>query len=153
MTPAREAAAEELAASLQALIGQLASTGARPKRVLYGRGTIKRLSPKGYVLNESGPQLLLPDGRIWHYHRRRNPEGIFYDASVDHQQSMHGSIPVGGERFSYLGAVVRGYSLGYRHRDDSSPEFELGAIVEGSGAVDFVPIDEALGDIVALVRG
>lgn len=152
-TEARQAAAAELAVRLKGLVDQLAANGSRPKRVLYGRNSLKRLSPKGHVLDATAPHLLLPDGRLWHYHTRRSPEGLFYDANLDHPQSMHGSIPLGAERFSYLGAVVRGYSFGYRHGDDESAGFELGAIVGKGGAAHFVGITEALADIVALARG
>ena len=74
-----------------------------------GAGLLKRRSPKGFVLEPSAPQLLLPDGRLWHYHTRLSPEGIYYDARVDHTRSMHGSIPLGGDRFSFLdaGQVVK----------------------------------------------
>ena len=151
--PARQVAADELAGLLREVADKLSASGRRPKRVSYGRGgagLIKRRSPKGFVLEPSAPQLLLPDGRLWHYHTRLSPEGIYYDARVDHTRSMHGSIPLGGDRFSFLGAVVHKYNFGYRHRDDD-PEssYELGAIIGKGGSPQFVGAAEALAEVVA----
>lgn len=152
----RQAAADALSARLSAVADQLAASGRRPRRVIYGptRGTLlnKRRSPKGFVLDESGPQLLLPDGRLWLYHTRRTPEGIYYDARVDHARSMHGSIPLDHGRFSFLGAVVRKYHFGYRHADgDDGPDgFELGAITgKDVSTPTYVSADAAIADIVA----
>lgn len=147
----RQAAADELAGLLKDVAGKLAATGRRPQRVPYGRvgaGLVKRRSPKGFILDSVGPQLLLPDGRLWHYHTRRGPEGIYYDARVDHARSMHGSIPVGDARFSFLGAVIDRYHFGYRHRDGRDGSAELCAIVGKGGAPQFVGVSEALADIV-----
>lgn len=149
----RQAAAADLAVCLKDLANQLAASGSRSKRVLYGHGSLKRLSPKGHVLDATAPQLLLPDGRLWHYHSRRTADGIYYDANLDHAKSKHGSIPLGGERFSFLGAVIRGHSFGYRHSDDDPTGYELGAISGQGGAVHFVNIGEALADVVSIVRG
>lgn len=144
----RQAAADQLADLLKGAADRLAANGFRPQRVLYGRtGLIKRRSPKGFVLNPNTPQLLLPDGRLWHYHTRRSPEGIYYDARVDHAKSMHGSIPLGDDRFSFLGAVIDKYNFGYRHRD-SEDSHEVGAIVGKGGAPKFVVADEAVADII-----
>lgn len=100
------------------------------------------------MLNAAAPQLLLPDGRLWHHYTRRGPEGIYYDAAIDHDRSMHGSIPLGGARFSYLGAVIGTYSFGYRHEaEDDSDEFELGAIEAKASSAHFVHVADALADI------
>lgn len=156
--PARQAAADQLAFLLKEVADKLAAGGMRPKRVLYGRGgagLIKRRSPKGFVLEPSAPQLLLPDGRLWHYHTRLSPEGIYYDARVDHTRSMHGSIPLGDARFSFLGAVVNKYNFGYRHAGDGSDpdsanpdSYELGAIIGKGGSPQFVGAAAALAEIV-----
>lgn len=150
--PARQAAADELAGLLKGVADKLSTTGRRPKRVSYGRGAaglIKRRSPKGFVLEPSAPQLLLTDGRLWQYHTRLSPEGIYYDASVDHTRSMHGSIPLDSDRFSFLGAVVHKYNFGYRHRDDDpGSSYELGAIIGKGGSPQFVGAADALAEIV-----
>lgn len=153
--PARQAAADELAALLQGVADDLAARGMRPKRVSYGRGAgglVKRRSPKGFVLEPAAPQLLLPDGRLWHYHTRLSPEGIYYDARVDHPRSRHGSIPLGDARFSFLGAVVHKYNFGYRHHDDSAEAdpaaYELGAIIGKGGSPEYVGAADALAEIV-----
>ena len=147
---ARQAAADQLADLFKAAADQLAAAGRRPQRVPYGRvgvGPVKRRSPKGFVLNPTGPQLLLPDGRLWHFHTRRSPEGIYHAARVDHERPMHGSIPLGDERFSYLGAVVDKYNFGYLHSDARDLP-HLGAIVGKGGTPQFVEASEALADIV-----
>ena len=148
----RQAAADELAARLTKTADELAGSGVRPKRVPYGRGRagglIKPRSPRGFVLDALAPQLLLPDGRLWYYHSRLSPEGIYYDAPVDHVRSQHGSIPMADERFSFLGAVVLKYSFGYRHRDDSSGWYEVGALDAKGGLTTFVDAQQALADIV-----
>jgi hypothetical protein len=92
----RQAAAEELASRLQGLADALTESGARPKRFWYGNARIKRRSPSGFLLDTFGPHLLLPDGRLWHHHSRRNPEGIYFDARVDHTRAAHGPISLGG---------------------------------------------------------
>lgn len=143
----RQAAAEELAGLLRGAADTLAATGHRPRRVAFGSGFIKRRSPKGFVLNPVGPQLLLPDGRLWSYHTRRGPEGIWYDARLDHTRSMHGSIPLGDERFSFLGAVVGKYNFGYWHTDDIEHSHHVGAIVGKGGSPRFVGAAEAFADI------
>ncbi len=112
-----------------------------------GVGLVKRRSPRGFVLNPAAPQLLLPDGRLWAYHTRRSPEGIYYDARVDHTRSMHGPIPLGDERFSFLGAVVNKYNFGYRHGDAADSAPELGAIVGKGGLPEFVGAAEAIADV------
>ena len=149
---ARQAAADDLADFLKQFADELAANGRRPRRVSYGRGgagLIRRRSPKGFVLEPSAPQLLLPDGRLWHYHTRLSPEGIYYDARVDHTRSMHGSIPLGGDRFSFLGAVVHKYNFGYRHRDDDpGSSYELGAIIGKGGSPQFISATDALAEIV-----
>jgi hypothetical protein len=149
--PARQVAAEELASLLKQVADKLSATGRRPKRVSYGRGgagLIKRRSPKGFVLEPSAPQLLLPDGRLWYYHTRLSPEGIYYDARVDHTRSMHGSIPLDGDRFSFLGAVVHKYNFGYRHRDDDpGSSYELGAIIGKGGSPEYVDASDAFAEI------
>jgi hypothetical protein len=99
-------------------------------------------SPRGFVLDARFPQLLLPDGRLWYYHSRLSPEGVYYDAAVDHARSSHGSIPVAGQRFSFLGAVIRPYHFGYL--SDSS-DYKLGAIVATSAG--YVASSQALADI------
>lgn len=151
--PARQAAADALAALLKEVADNLVARGMRPKRVSYGRGAgmIKRRSPKGFVLEPSTPLLLLPDGRLWHYHTRLSQDGIYYDARVDHIRSSHGSIPLAGARFSFLGAVVRKYNFGYRHQDDSAGSdptaYELGAIIGKGGSAEFVGAAAALAEI------
>ena len=148
----RQAAADELANRLKKAADDLAAGGVRTERLTYGRGRAGRLirphSPRGFVLDSSGPQILLPDGRLWVYHRRRTAEGLYYDARVDHERSRHGSIPCGDARFSFLGAVVQKYSFGYRHSGDSTTGFELGAMSGQVGSTQFVAADEALADIV-----
>ncbi len=148
----RQAAADELATLLKKTAGELAGSGHKPKRVPFGRGVagglIKPRSPRGFVLDAVAPQLLLPDGRLWYFHSRLNPEGIYYDAKVDHSRSQHGSIPLGDERFSFLGAVVNSYNFGYKHRDESSGGYELGALIGKAGSTHFVDAAEALADIV-----
>lgn len=151
----RQAAADELALRLKKAADELAGSGLRAKRVPYGRGRagglIRPRSPKGFVLNAAEPQLLLPDGRLWIFHSRLDPAGIFYDAAVDHERSRHGSIPFGDAQFSYLGAVVQSYSFGYLHGDDSS-EFELGAIIGKAGETRFVGAGEAIAGILEKQR-
>jgi len=127
----RQAAAEELATRLKGLADALAESGARPKRFWYGNGRIKRRSPSGFLLDTFGPHLLLPDGRLWHHHSRRNPEGIYFDARVDHTRAAHGPISLGAERFAFLGAVVHKYSFGYLDHDD---EREDGRGASGAAA-------------------
>lgn len=148
----RQAAADELATLLKKTAGELAGSGHRPKRVPYGRGVVgglvKPRSPRGFVLDAAAPQLLLPDGRLWYFHSRLNPDGIYYDAGVDHTRSQHGSIPLGDERFSFLGAVVNSYNFGYKHRDESSGGYELGALIGKAGSTHFVDATQALADIV-----
>lgn len=152
----RQAAADELGRLLKKAADELAARGVRPKRVPYGRGQlsglIKPRSPKGFVLDSAAPQLLLPDGRLWFFHSRLNPEGIYYDAPVDHTRSEHGSIPIGGGRFSFLGAVVQSYNFGYLH-DESGQGFELGALIGKAGQTKFVDASQALTDILDGVRG
>lgn len=150
----RQAAADELADRLKKVADELAGAGLRPKRVPYGRGLanglIKPRSPKGFVLDAAAPQLLLPDGRLWYFHSRLNPEGIYYDARVDHVRSEHGSIPLGDARFSFLGAVVQSYNFGYLEGEGG---FELGALIGKAGQTKFVDAAEALSDIVDGARG
>lgn len=148
----RQAAADELAVQLQKVADDLAAHGLRPKRVPYGRasGVARRMrSPKGFVLNTSGPRMLLPDGRLWHYYERRSAEGIYYDPRVDHERSNHGSIALGDGLFTYLGAVVNDYHFGYRH-DAEGDGFELGALYSKDARMPkFVPVADALAHIVA----
>ncbi len=145
----RQAAADQLAELFKGAADRLAATGLWPQRVPYGRmGPVKRRSPKGFVLNPTAPQLLLPDGRLWTYHTRRSPEGIYYDARVDHTRSMHGPIPLGDDRFSFLGAVVDKYNFGYRHSSDADGSPEVGAIVGKGGLPEFVGADAAFADII-----
>jgi len=152
----RQAAADELATRLKKLADELVGMGLRPKRVAFGRGHVGGLirlrSPKGLVLDAVAPQLLLPDGRLWYFHSRLDPEGIYFDARADHARSEHGSIPVDDARFSFLGAVVHSYNFGYKHRDESSGGFELGAVIGKGGATRFVDADEALAEIIASSR-
>lgn len=153
---ARQLAADELADRLKDVADRLAARGVPIKRVPFGnsRGLVKRRSPKGFVLDSLAPQLLLPDGRLWHYDTRMNPDGIFYDARVDHPRSMHGSVPLGDFRFSFLGAVVSKHSFGYRHPvdDTAATIYELGAVVgTDGGSIRFVAIGEALAAITAKI--
>ena len=155
--PMRQAAADELGARLEKVADELAGTGLRPKRVPFGRGhaggLIRPRSPRGFVLDAVAPQLMLPDGRLWYYHSRRCPEGIYFDARVDHERSRHGSVPIDDARFSFLGAVVHSHNFGYRHGDESSGGFELGAVIsKGGSAPRFVDATEALAEIVASLR-
>ena len=153
----RQAAADELAARLQDFADTLASRGLRPRRVSYGptraAGLLKHRSPKGFSLSSVGPRLLilLPDGRLWQYHERRNLEGIFFDARIDHGRAEHGSIPLDGGRFSYLGAVIGKYHFGYREDAelaDSPTGFELGAIIGRDGtSPNYLKVDEAFAAI------
>ncbi|MBU3749985.1 MAG: hypothetical protein FGM52_05950 [Mycobacterium sp.] len=149
--PARQAAAAELAEQLTGLADRLAAGGMRAKRVLYGVGLVKRRSPKGFVLDTSGPKLLLPDGRLWSYHTRLSPDGTYYNARVDHIRSVRNSIPLGDGRFSFLGAVVSKYNFGYRHSSDpADPAYELGAMISGDGGVPrYVIASEALAAVAA----
>lgn len=150
----RQAAANQLADGLEAFAAQLASAGLKQKRVPYGRGLaggpIKPRSPKGLVLDSVAPQLLLADGRLWYYHSRLNPNGIYYSARTDHVRSEHGSIPIGRARFSFLGAVVHKYHFGYRYQegaDGPSDAFELGAIIDKSGSTTFLTAADAFADL------
>ncbi|MFM9033029.1 MAG: hypothetical protein ACKOQ4_01835 [Mycobacterium sp.] len=149
----RQAAADELAGKFKAVADRLTANGARPKRVSYGRGRagslLKLRSPKGFVLDAVAPQLLLPDGRLWHYHSRGVDDGIYYDASVDHPRSGHGSIPLGDARFSFLGAVVAKYNFGYLHRDDLDQGYELVALSGKTDPPSCVAADKAISEIVA----
>ena len=148
----RQAAADELATRLKKVADELAGNGRGTKRVSYGRGhvsgLIKPRSPRGFVLDAVAPQMLLPDGRLWHFHSRMNPDGIYYDARVDHSRSNHGSIPLGDARFSFLGAVVNSYNFGYKHAEDGSGGFELGALIGKGGSAHFVDAADALAEIV-----
>ncbi|WP_313673224.1 hypothetical protein [Mycolicibacterium sp.] len=145
----REHAAAELAARLKNLASDLAAAGLRTQRVPYGRGVIKARSPRGFLLDPLFPQLLLPDGRLWYFHSRLDPQGIYYDALADHIRSDHGSIPLGDMRFSFLGAVVRPYHFGYRYReDDETGAYELGAIVGKVGTSSrYVGVTDAMAAI------
>lgn len=149
----RQAAADELAGKFRDVADRLAANGVRPKRVPYGRGRagnlLKLRSPKGFVLDAAAPQLLLPDGRLWHYNSRRGDDGIYYDASVDHPRSGHGSIPLGDARFSFLGAVVSRYNFGYLHQDDLDQGYELVALSGKTDPPSCVAVDKALSEIVA----
>jgi hypothetical protein len=146
----RQAAADTLADRLKELADTLAGKGERPGRVWFGRGYVKRRSPSGFLLDSIGPQLLLPDGRLWHYHSRGNPLGRYFDARVDHAACMHSPLSLGDERFAFLGAVVHKYSFGYLHHDDadrSSNDVALRAISGKSNAPRFVDASEAFADI------
>jgi len=145
----RERAAAELAARLKDLAAELAAAGLRAKRVPYGSRVLKTRSPRGFLLDPLFPQLLLPDGRLWYFHSRLDPQGIYYDAPTDHPRSDHGSIPLGDMRFSFLGAVVRPYHFGYRYReDDATSGYELGAIVGQVGSSSrFVGVIDAMAAI------
>lgn len=93
-------------------------------------------------------QMLMPGGRLWQYHERRNIEGIYYDAPVDHTRASHGSIPLAGGRFSYLGAVVGKYHFGYLETGDGEG-FEIGAIVGQDGASpQYLTADQAFAKII-----
>ena len=146
----RERAADELAVRLKDLAAELAAAGLRTQRVPYGRGVVRARSPRGFLLNAQLTQVLLPDGRLWYFHSRLDPQGIYYDARADHTRSDHGSIPLGDMRFSFLGAVVRPYHFGYRYREyDESSEYELGAIVGQVGTSSrYVGVSEAMAAIV-----
>ena len=155
----RHDAAEELAILLKDLADTLAENGLKPKQAAYGpgraAGLLRQRSPRGYLLDTSGPRLfmLLPDGRIWRYHERRSIEGIVYDARTDHARSGHGSIPFGGGRFSFLGAVIGKYHFGYLQDADlasAGRAYELGAVVgRGGNEAHFLKADEALAAIVS----
>ncbi len=154
----RQDAADQLADRLKAAADTLASNGLRPRRIPYrparGGGLFKRRSPNGFVLSSVGPrlQMLLPDGRLWRYHERRNVEGIFFDARTDHGRAIHGSIPLDGGRFSFLGAVVGKHHFGYREGAelaDSPAGFELGAIIGRAGeSPDYLKADDAFATII-----
>lgn len=157
MMGTRQNAADELAARLKGVADELAGNGVRPKRLPYGparsAGLFRRRAPKGFLLYAVGQRLvvLLPDGRLWLYHERRNIEGIFYDARTDHGRSMHGSIPMDTGRFNYLGAVIGKYHFGYRQDDaaEGTNSYELGAMVSRDGAAaSYLKADEAFDAIV-----
>ena len=152
----RQAAAEELATRLKGLADALAESGARPKRFWYGNGRIKRRSPSGFLLDTFGPHLLLPDGRLWHHHSRRNPEGIYFDARIDHTRAAHGPISLGTRRFAFLGAVVLKYSFGYLDHEDEQDVAQgasdaavgtLCAIAGHANLPRYVDADTAFADI------
>lgn len=147
----RQTAADELAERLKEFADRLAASGMRPKRVPYGaRGPIKSRSPKGFLLDPIPPQLLLADGRLWYYHTRLSPAGIYYGAREDHTRSHHGSIPLDGARFSFLGAVVHKHHFGYRYHEGangSAEGYELGAIITKGSSPQFVTAAEALADV------
>ena len=132
------------------LADNLSGTGLRPRRVWFGRGYLKRRSPAGFLLDSFGPQLLLPDGRLWHYHSRGNPRGRYFDARVDHAGCMHSPLALGDGRFAFLGAVVHKYSFGYLHHDDGdrSPDSVALCALSGKGnSPRFVDATEAFHDI------
>lgn len=146
----RQAAGEQLADRLKELAETLAAAGVRAGRVWFGRGYLKRRSPVGFVLDSIGPQLLLPDGRLWEYHSRGNPRGRYFDARVDHGDCIHSPLSLGDGRFVFLGAVVHKYSFGYLHHDnvDQSPNpVALRAISGRSNSPRFVDATEAFTDI------
>lgn len=142
----RQAAADELADRLKELADQLSANGMRAKRVWFGRERIKRRSPAGFLLDSFGPQLLLPDGRLWHYHSRGNPDGRYFDARIDHVRSMHSPIPLGEARFAFLGAAVHKYSFGYKHHDGDHGA-ELCAISGKTDPPSYVTATDAFADI------
>lgn len=158
VTGTRQDAADELSVRLAKFADSLAANGLRPKRLAYGpafvAGLGKRRSPKGFLLQSSGRrlQLLLPDGRLWQYHERRNIEGIYFDSRTDHARAMHGSIPLDGGRFSFLGAVVCQYHFGYRQtgKDADLPNgFEVGAILGRDATTpQYFTADEAFARII-----
>ena len=146
----RQAAADNLAGRLTGLADSLASAGLRPRRVWFGREYLKRRSPVGFLLDSVGPQLLLRDGRLWHYHSRGNPQGRYFDARTDHADCMHGPLALGDGRFAFLGAVIHKYSFGYLHPDGVDPcpeDVELCALSGKGNSPRFVAADEAFADI------
>ncbi len=153
----RQDAADELDTRLKDFAATLVSRGLRPRRVPYGRertaGLIRHRSPRGFVLYAVGPRvvMLLPDGRLWQYHERRNAEGIFFDARTDYARAEHGSLPLSGGRFSYLGAVIGKIHFGYREDAvlaDTPAGFELGAIIgRDADSPTYLQVDEAFAAI------
>ena len=159
----RQAAAEELATRLKGLADALAESGARPKRFWYGNGRIKRRSPSGFLLDTFGPHLLLPDGRLWHHHSRRNPEGILFRCpGRPHPRCAW-------PRFRWapsvsrlpLGAVVHKYSFGYLDHDDEREDGRgasgaaagtLCAISGKANSPQYVDADAAFTDIARTFR-
>ena len=154
----RQEAADELALRLKELADTLADNGLKPKRVAYGpslaAGLLRPRSPRGFLMDSTGPRrvMLLPDGRLWLYHERRSAVGIMYNARTDHARAGHGSIPLRGGRFSFLGAVIGKYHFGYLQDDLPGAEtaYELGAVVgRGGNAAAYLKADEALAAIVS----
>lgn len=153
----RQAAADELALRLGDFADALVKQGVRPKRLPYGPalavGLGMRRSPRGILLYQAGMrlQMLLPDGRLWQYHERRNIEGIYYDARTDHARAMNGSIPVEGGRFNFLGAVLAKYNFGYLESENSTDlpnGYELGAIIgEDGSSAQYLKADVAFAAI------
>jgi hypothetical protein len=138
---------------LKYLADQL-STNHHAKRVPFGLGrlgnSLRRRSPKGYVIDPANLQMLLPDGRLWTYSRsdaQRFPAGRTYDARTDHMAFGGGrSFPCGTE-FIFMGAVIGKYTFGFADGSDESSPRGLCTIVSEGRAVRYVDAEEAFADL------
>ncbi len=146
-------AADELATRLATLADTLAATR-KPTRLPYGPGRLgnhlRRLSPEGFVLDPSGPQVLMSDGRLWAYSRSdsaRQPAGRFYDARVDYAAYSGSRTFPGGTEFVFLGAVLGKYTFGFAARNADDTPGGLCAIYGDGRSVRQVTADQAFSAI------
>lgn len=151
LTAGLQRAADDLADCLQLLAGQLGRSR-KPTRIRYGDGRLgelfKRRSPKGFLLDASSRQMLLPDGRLWSYSRgdaNRFPAGRFYDARSDYAEFARSRIFPGGREFIFLGAVLGKYTFGFVRPTGTGPDDLSGlcAICGEGRSVRYVPAVEA----------
>lgn len=156
MRPARvvEAAADDLGLRLKELADDLAAR-IGPARVRYGRGRLKRRSPKGFLLDAGSLQLLLPDGRLWSYSRsdsNRFPTGRYFDARAHYRDFAHGRTFLAGAAFTFLGASIGKYTFGFTEQnDDDHPAAASGlcAICGEDRSLRYIDPAAALADIAA----
>lgn len=142
-------AADDLADCLQLLAGQL-GRARKPARIRYGDSRLgelfKRRSPRGFLLDASSRQMLLPDGRLWSYSRgdaNRFPAGRYYDARTDYAEFARSRIFPGGREFVFLGAVLGKYTFGFARPTGAENLSGLCAICGEGRSVRYVPAAEA----------
>lgn len=152
------ATADELADRLKQLADEVGSRQ-KARRVQFGpgrlRGSLRRRSPAGFVVDPVNLEILLPDGRLWTYARsdsQRFPAGRYYDPRTDYTAYARGISYPGGIAFTFLGAVIGKYTFGFADGHDSSSPHGLCAIVSEGRAVRYVGIDDAMSDIAATAR-
>ncbi len=144
------AAAEELADLLKELAAQCGSR-LRPKQVRFGSRLgrwLKRRSPKGFVLDSSNLQMLLPDGRLWSYNcsdAMRYRAGRYFDVRTDYANFARSSSFFGGTRFTFLGVVLGSYTFGLadQYGRHSGPA-RLSAICTEGKSIRYMDAAEAL---------